>query len=282
MPVERDAELVGIEKQVRMSIRDAVNRTSRKPFHWGGLDGYEQLEAIAQALHTLPQEPQTAYLRQLMPQVDRALEKNCTLARDVGEAHSWLARIGACLHYPFSTESDSDSQEPSLSSQQVRRDMEALLSEFQPDLWEEPAQAALYNAWHRKWRTWSPDLLNCYDIPGLPADNLRLESFFNKTRNHERRISGRKSTRPLRYLGEYQVLFIAESEQDLLKQIRQVPLEEYKAHRRRLQELEAPRQHLYRLHRKPLEAMQKLLGRHSSRRAELTFQKELPPLLGNI
>jgi hypothetical protein len=281
LPVERDAELVGIEKQIRVSIRDAVNRTSRKPFHWGGLDGYEQLEAIAQALHTLPQEPETAYLRQLTPQVDRALEKNCALAQDVGEAHSWLARIGDCLHYPSSTESDSDSQEPSLSSRQVRRDMEALLSEFQPDLWEEPAQAALYNAWHRKWRTWSPDLLNCYDIPGLPADNLRLESFFNKTRNHERRISGRQSTRPLRYLGAYQVLFIAESEQDLLEQIRQVPLEEYKAHRRRLQELEAPRQHLYRLHRKPLEAMQKLLGRHSSRRAELALQKELPSPSGS-
>jgi hypothetical protein len=272
---------VEIEKQVRMSIRDAVNRTSRKPFHWGGLDGYEQLDAIAQALHTLPQEPETAYLRQLIPQVDRALEKNSSLAHDVGEAHSWLTRIGDCLHYPLPTESDSDSQEPSLSSQQVRRDMEALLSEFQPDLWEEPAQAALHNSWHRKWKTWSPDLLHCYDIPGLPADNLRLESFFNKTRNHERRISGRKSTRPLRYLGEYQVLFIAESEQDLLEQIRQVPLEEYKAHRRRLQELEAPRQHLYRLHRKPLEAMQKLLGRHSSRRAELVLQKELPPLSGN-
>jgi hypothetical protein len=52
---------VEIEKQVRMSIQDAVNRTSRKPFHWGGLDGYAQLQAIAQALHTLPQEAETAY-----------------------------------------------------------------------------------------------------------------------------------------------------------------------------------------------------------------------------
>lgn len=265
-----------------MSIQDAVNRTSRKPFHWGGLDGYAQLQAIAQALHTLPQEAETAYLRQLIPQVDRALQKNGILAQDVGEAHSWLVRIGDCLHYPLSTELDSDSQKPSLSSQQVHRDMEALLSEFQPDLWEEPAQAALYSSWHRKWRTWSPDLLNCYDIPGLPADNLRLESFFNKTRNHERRISGRQSTHPLRYLGEYQVLFIAESEHDLLEQICQVSLEEYKAHRHRLQELEAPRQHLYRLHRKPLEAMQKLLGQHLSRRAELALQREPLLLSGSI
>ena len=105
MPVERDAELVKVEKQVRMSIRDAVNRASRKPFHWGGLAGYEQLQAIGQALHTLPQEPETAYLRQLIPQVERALEKNHTLAQDVEEAHIWLRRIADCLHYPLSAES---------------------------------------------------------------------------------------------------------------------------------------------------------------------------------
>ena len=164
-----------------------------------------------------------------------------------------------------------------MSSQQVRRDMETLQSEFHPDLRRQPAQAALSSSWRRKWKTWSPDLLNCYDVPGLPADNLKLESFFNKTRNHERRVSGRKSTRPLRYLAEYQVLFVADSEQDLLEQIRQVPLAEYKAHRRRLEKLEAPRQHLYRLHRKPLEAMQRLLTRHSSRRAVLALEKDQVP-----
>ena len=257
-----------------MSIRDAVNRGSRKPFHWGGLAGYQQLEAISQALHSLPREPGTVYLRQLIPQVDRALEKNRMLAQDVGEAHAWLRQIADCLRYPFSADSGSDAQDSPLSSQQVRCEMEALLSEFRPALKRKPAQAALYRSWRRKWRTWSPDLLNCYDVSGLPADNLGLESFFNKARNHERRISGRKSTRPLRYLGQYQVLFMAESAQDLLEQIRQVPLEDYRLHRRRLEELEAPRQHLYRLHRKPLEAMQKLLDRHSSRRTELAFQTE--------
>lgn len=43
-----------VEVQIRMAIRDAVNRASRKPFYWGGLVGYRQLEAIAQALHTTP------------------------------------------------------------------------------------------------------------------------------------------------------------------------------------------------------------------------------------
>ena len=174
-----------------------------------------------------------------------------------------------CLHYPFPAKSDPEAGAASVRSQQIRHDMETLLSEFPPDLLRQPAQAALGNAWRRTWKTWAPDLLTCYDIPGLPADNLTLEAFFNKTRNHERRISGRKSTRPLCYWGEYQVLFVADSEQDLLEQIRQVPLDEYKAQRRRLEELEAPRQ---RLHRQPLETMQKLIDRHTVRRAALELQ----------
>jgi len=274
LPVERDAELVELEQQVRLSIRDAVNRTSRKPFYWGGLVGYQQLTAIGQALHTLPQEAETAYLRQLLPQVDRALEQNRALAQDVEEAHRWLRRIADCLHYPSSAEPDSEAGDSALSSQQIRRDMETLQAKFHPDLAQYPAQAALASSWRCKWKTWSPDLLNCYDIPGLPADNLRLESFFNKTRNHERRISGRKSTRPLRYWGAYQVLFVADSEQDLLEQIRQVSLDQYETHRRRLEKLEAPRQHLHRLHHKPLETMQKLIDRHTARRAELVRQQE--------
>ena len=47
----RDAELRQIETQIRQAIRDAVHRNSRKPFYWGGLAGYQQLEAIAEALH---------------------------------------------------------------------------------------------------------------------------------------------------------------------------------------------------------------------------------------
>jgi hypothetical protein len=64
-----------IETQIRAAIRDAVNRKSRKPFYWGGLKGYEQLEAIAQALAEVPRdEPETGYLRRLKMQVERAVE----------------------------------------------------------------------------------------------------------------------------------------------------------------------------------------------------------------
>jgi len=43
-------------KAYPFAIRDAVNRSSRKPFHWGGLAAIKQLAAIAQTLHGLPVE----------------------------------------------------------------------------------------------------------------------------------------------------------------------------------------------------------------------------------
>ncbi len=38
---QRDRELMEIEAQIRVAIRDAVNRKSRKPFYRGGMKGYE-------------------------------------------------------------------------------------------------------------------------------------------------------------------------------------------------------------------------------------------------
>jgi hypothetical protein len=248
-----------MERQLRRAIRDAVNRPSRKPFHWGGLAGYRQLEAIAQALHALfSAEPENAYLHKLGRQVDRVLEKNRVLVEDLQAAHQWLRRIADCLRYPPSKYDDSDS----LTSQQVSAEMESLMQEFHPDFKRQLAQAALYNAWHRLWQVCGPEWLYCYDIAGLPADNLALEALFESLRRHQRRISGRKSTQELRNFGQCQVLFRAESEADLLRQLQQVPLAEYQAHRRRLGAAEAPGQFLRRLHRDPVSTMQHLVDRY--------------------
>jgi hypothetical protein len=256
-----------IEGHIRCAIRDAVNRSSRKPFSWGGLAGYDQLDAIAQALHQLPHEQETAYLRSLLPQLDRALRLNETLADDVRAAHTQLRSIAACLHYPAN---ESVSATVPGTQQAVRQAMECLLAEFRPNPKSQRAQAALQCAWHRLWKAWADDLLTCYDIAGLPADNLQLESFFNRIRQHERRISGRASTSRLGALGSYQVLFIAESEQDLLDQLRRVPLAEYQAHRQQLARDETARQQRYRFHHDPDKAIAALLEQHTTRRATLT------------
>ncbi len=93
-----DPERYQIEMQLRMAIRDAVNRSTRKPFYWGGLAGYQQLEAIDRALTQLTTvDPQSAYFQQLSKQVRRALDKNRTLANNVKEAHQWLRQIAGLL-----------------------------------------------------------------------------------------------------------------------------------------------------------------------------------------
>jgi hypothetical protein len=275
---QRDQELIEIETQVRVAIRDAVNQKSRKPFRWGGLKGYEQLEAIAQTLDEVPRdEPETDYLWQLKSRVERVVEAYRVNAADLREAHTWLRQIADCFRYP---PSDS-TPEPSLTGEQVKEEMEALLQSFQPDLERRPAQAALYGAWHRTWEAYGPDLLHCYDIPGLPPDNLMLESLFGRLRRHQRRVSGRKSTRELRDFGQFQVLFLADSEEDLLEQIQQVSIEVYRENRRRLEQAEAPRRLLYRLHRNPLRTMRGLIRQHAARRAALASASDLPPSSGD-
>ncbi len=71
-----------------MAIRDAVNRSTRKPFAWGGLAGYQQLEPIDQTLTQLTSMvPESAYFRQLSKQVKRTLKKNRSQANTESGYH---------------------------------------------------------------------------------------------------------------------------------------------------------------------------------------------------
>lgn len=127
LPAPRDAQLIDIETQLRVAVRDAVNRPSRKPFHWGGLAGYQQLEGVAHALHTVRPEAETAYLQRLTLQVDRGVEKNRALAQDLTEAHRWLGQVADCLRYPPSAFSAVDPLKGRVLGDQVRREMDVLL-----------------------------------------------------------------------------------------------------------------------------------------------------------
>lgn len=269
----RDRELMTIESQIRTAIRDALHHKSRKPFHWAGLTGYQQLEAIDQALANVPaDEPETAYLHRIASQVTRAVEKNRTLADDLKLAHKQLCLIADCLRYPQSNLAEDDSQPPTSqpTSQQIAQEMQTLMAHFQPDHKRQKAQSALHRAWHRTWSAFGADLLHCYDIPGLPADNLRMEALFGRLRRRQRRINGRKSTAELRDFGHCQVLFLADSQQELLQQMQVVPINSYLQHRRQLAEAEKPRQFLERLHRNPLDAVTLLVEQHNQRRQQIT------------
>ncbi|HEY5141700.1 MAG TPA: hypothetical protein VIJ25_20645, partial [Methylococcales bacterium] len=261
-----------IEQDIRTSIRDAVNRNSRKPFTWGGLAGYRQLEAIAMALHELPLTQQgMEYFQQLVTQVDVALARNRARAEDLSSAQEQLIEIAQCLGYPTPHDSPTGTvfvkerrryTDPNLTSTTIRKEMEVLLKKNQSISGQYLAQTALSIGFRRRWKSFGSSLLHCYDIPGLPPDNLKLESVFGKLRNHARRITGRKSTRELRDFGQCQILFLAESPEDLLEQMQQVPLSTYQAQRESLEKAEAPQRFIRQLHRDTLKATRKLLSKY--------------------
>lgn len=254
---EQEKELLEIEGQFRTAIRDAVNRTSRKPFYWGGLKGYHQLESIAQALHSMP-VAENAFFSRLIRQVDRTLEKNRQLAETINKTHTWFLRIAACLRYPPSSYADI----PAPTRNQVKLEMAELLRNFASDAQGQVIPLSLYSGLRKRWDLFGDDLLHCFDIPGLPQDNLQVESLFGRLRCHQRRISGRKSTLPLRDFGHYQILFLAESEDQLLEQLRGVPVEDYQRHRKYQAQAETSHQFLARLHRNPAKTMQNLADQY--------------------
>ena len=242
-----------------MAIRDAVTRATRKPFYWGGLKGYHQLESIAQALHAMP-VPREAYFRRLIQQVDRVLEKNRALAETIDKAYTWLLRISACLHYPPRLYRDG----PIPTRQQVAQDMQALLASFESEARGQRILLSLYSGLRKRWELFGSDLLHCFDVPGLPQDNLKVESLFGRLRSHQRRISGRKSTHPLRNFGHYQILFAADSEEQLLEQLRGVSIQDYRKHRKLQAQAEGSRKFLARLHRNPGKTMRVLAEQYAA------------------
>jgi hypothetical protein len=250
-------KLLEIEGQFRLAIRDAVNRTTRKPFYWGGRKGYHQLENIAHALHTLP-VTENAFFSRLIRQVDRTLENNRQLAETMDQTYTWFLRIAACLRYPPRAHVDM----PIPTSSQVQQEMETLLHNFNAEAQGQVIPLALYSGLRKRWDLFGNDLLHCFDIPGLPHDNLQVESLFGRLRGHQRRISRRKSTQPLRDFGHSQILFLAESENQLLEQLQSVPVEEYQKQRKLQTLAEAPRQFLARLHRDPAKTMQNLAEKY--------------------
>lgn len=206
-----------------------------------------------------------AYFRRLARQVDRTLGRNRALAEEIEKAHTWFRRIAACLRYPPSSFGSEN-----LTRQQVDQEMQDLLREFALDARGQVVPMVLYSGLQYRWGLIGNDLLHCYDIPGLPPDNLQMESLFGRLRRRQRRISGRKSTKALRDFGQYQVLFMAQSQEQLLEQIRSVPLSDYQLLRKRLALAEGPRQFLCRLHRDPAKTMSILADYYTKRLFDLT------------
>src|SRR5438046_1928399 len=103
-----------------------------------------------------------------------------------------------------------------------------------------------------------------------------MEGVFSALRRGQRRISGCKSTAPLREVGAFQIMLRAGSMEELLGQLQGVGRAAYEEARARLAAQEAGRQQLRRLHHDPGKTMQGLVEQHAARRAALLAQD--PPV----
>jgi len=243
----------------RRAIRDALSRPSRKPFQCGGLQGYDQLLGISQYLsQRRMQSGLDPYLDQLHHDVQRALRATASQAEGVRQARTFLMQVEHYLAGLPCPSLEPDAQQTGLSiwgSKTVQRELEKMISDLaqQPNLY--PLTRRLIRKWHSMSETWLPDILHCYDVPGLPRSNLDLESAFGTLRRDQRRISGRKDTTPLRVFGPGEISLLALDEEEVLPLLQSVPADEYWSQRRLQEEREEPRRWLTRLHRDPVQAL---------------------------
>ena len=190
----------------RRAIRDALTRPSRKPFQCGGLQGYDQLKGICR--HLSAREEGDPYLDELARSVEAALEAQKSQVEDVRQAWSFLLEVE---HYLASVprpelEPSPEATDPPPGSEAVREKLGEMF-----DTWRQREDIGstgrrLLRKWDAMSETWLPGILHCYDIAGLPRHNLKLEGSFGALRRHQRRVSGRKETTPLRVFGPGEIM----------------------------------------------------------------------------
>jgi hypothetical protein len=243
----------------RHAIRDALRRPSRKPYQCGGLQGYDQLVGISQHLSQRRQQSGLdSYLDRLHHCVQIAVKATASQAEGVRQVRAFLTEVEHYLAEVPRPSLEAEAQKTGSSIQDSKAVQQALEKRF-ADQVQQPNVCPLMRRLDRKWRamskTWLPGILHCYDIPGLPRNNLDLESTFGTLRRGQRRTSGRKETTPLRVFGPGEIVLLSLDDEEILPLLQSVPAGQYWSQRRRQEEREEPRRWLVRLHRDPVRAL---------------------------
>ena len=243
----------------RRAIRDALTRPSRKPFQYGGLQGYDQLVGTNQAL--LARQARWGadpYLDGLQQRVQTAIAATKTQAEAVSQAKDCLVEVERCLEQtplpPLTARTGQVA--PSLPrSQAVEQRLEQIFGDLAQRAALGLTAQRLLEKQQRMAKDWLPGILHCYDVAGLPRHNLKLEGLFGTLRRNERRVSGHKETSPLRVFGPGELMFTTLKEEEVLPWLQSVPVDVYWAQRRQQEEREEPRRWLRRLRHDPVQAL---------------------------
>ena len=242
----------------RRAIRDALTRSSRKPFQCGGLQGYDQLVGISQ--HLIARRTRWGpdpYLDELQQRVQAAMEA-APQAEAVRQARTFLTQVEhylAQVPRPALTPDPEEPRPPAPGSGVVQRELDKMFADLEQQAPASSTAQRLLRKWHAMSQTWLPGILHCYDVPGLPRHNLELEDVFGTLRRHQRRVRGRRETTSLRVFGPGEIMFLAIEDEEVLPWLQTVPVEVYWSQRRRQEEREEPRRWLRRLRRDPVRAL---------------------------
>lgn len=261
----------------RRSIRDALTRSSRKPFQCGGLRGYDQLQGIH--LHLSARKGSDPYLDELLGLVQTALDSTAVQAESVRQARTFLTEVE---HYLASAprptlEDEAGEADPLPGSDGVGEELEEMFGSLAEQEDVGSTTLRLLDKWNKMSKTWLPGILHCYDIAGVPRHNLKLEGAFGNLRRHQRRVSGRQETTPLRIFGPGEIMVQILEKEEILPWLRSVPPEKYWAQRRKQGEREEPRRWLRRLRRDPEQAMKQIDEQFYEVVKDLLGQQRSPP-----
>ena len=116
------------------------------------------------------------YLDELQQRVRLALEAAHDQAEAVRQAHSFLIEVERCLAevpLPTLTTSDELPHLPTPGSEVVKQTLKQMFSDWSEQSEPGSTLERLLDKWQRMSSTWLPEILHCYDLPGLPRHNLQ-------------------------------------------------------------------------------------------------------------
>lgn len=150
----------------------------------------------------------------------------------------WLIELQRLLE-PKPEHSDGQTVE-----QEVDRYLNQLAQDDSLDETDQAIAQHIVTTFRNRW--WG--LFVCYDVPGLPSTNNKLEAFFGHLKTNQRRITGHKSVNSfvLRYGAYAAFVDKSESKIDLLTRFQQFDRAAYQRERQQLQRILSERKDYHR------------------------------------
>jgi hypothetical protein len=255
----------------RRAIQDTRHLGSRKPFHCGGLRGYDQLQVIVDHLAARQAEQGLdPYLSKLHARAQQAVEQARFLADDVRQAKKWLVRAERLL----ADTPVADGTQPLSVIQRLR--MRALLAECERQENAGSTVQALQRTWRRMLDSWEADLYHWHDIEGLPRSNLGVEALLGQARRQQRRLRGQADTSSLAVTGQGYLRAISAGQQALLEMFCQVPTWVYRLALRCVEAVEAGIRWPQQLHRGTAKALQQFQAQVETLRKRVSAADSSP------